>query len=77
MFGAAPVPLFAAVTPEALARRCPGVQMPKRVVVDSKVLQLAAVGVRLAAPFRLDVYAAGLYLERRMSQATRSWPRTR
>ena len=53
----------------AHAQACTGAKMPKRVKIDGKALQLNGVGLREATLFGVDVYVAGLYLERRSHNA--------
>lgn len=49
----------------AQAAECAGVKMPDRATLDGKELVLNGMGVREATVFNVDVYVAGLYLERR------------
>lgn len=46
-------------------RSCVGVELPSAIQVDGKSLCLNGLGVREATVFNVDVYVAGLYLERR------------
>jgi hypothetical protein len=55
-----------AATP-AQARKKAGVEMPDRIIVNGKVLTLNGMGVREATIFNVDVYVAGLYLEKTSS----------
>lgn len=48
----------------ALAKTKAGVTMPDTVQVDGKTLQLNGLGVREATVMNVDVYVAGLYLEK-------------
>ena len=57
--GITALPLYAA------AGRRAGVQMPDRKTVAGKPLVLNGMGVREATLLKVDVYVAGLYLERR------------
>jgi len=49
----------------AWAGQCVGVAMPDHVSVDGKPLLLNGLGLREATLLAIDVYVAGLYLERR------------
>jgi len=51
----------------ARAAGCAGVTMADRATVDGKQLVLNGMGVREATVLDIDVYVAGLYLERRSS----------
>jgi hypothetical protein len=51
----------------AQARQCRGVDMPERLNIDGKPLQLNGVGLREATLLNIDVYVAGLYVEQRSS----------
>jgi hypothetical protein len=49
-------------------RACEGVALPSAIVLDGKTLCLNGMGVREATIFNVDVYVAGLYLERRSTE---------
>jgi hypothetical protein len=49
----------------ARAADCAGVKMPDRTVIDGKELVLNGMGLREATILNVDVYVAGLYVERR------------
>jgi hypothetical protein len=51
----------------AQAKRCRGVDMPERLEIDGKQLQLNGMGLREATILNIDVYVAGLYVEQRSS----------
>lgn len=53
----------------ALAGECAGVSVPDTVSVDGKSLVLNGVGLREATLFKVDVYVAALYVERRTADA--------
>lgn len=55
--------LLAAVP--AAAAECVGVAFPDQLEVDGKVLVLNGLGLREATMLKIDVYVAGLYLERK------------
>lgn len=57
-------PLCLARSQAASAQRCEGVTMAPRIEVDGRPLVLNGMGVREATVFNVDVYVAGLYLER-------------
>lgn len=61
--------LALSIAPPALAARAGGAQFPDHVEVARKTLSLNGVAVRTATIFNVKVYAAGLYLERRSSDA--------
>jgi len=56
---------------EAHAKQCEGVTMPDQVSVDGKKLVLNGLGVREATVFNVNVYVAGLYLEKRSTDGPR------
>ena len=67
-------PLFFSILSVALlgsgtaeARQCRGVDMPDRLEIDGKQLQLNGMGLREATWLNIDVYVAGLYVEQRSS----------
>ena len=51
----------------AQAKQCRGVDMPDRLDIDGKQLQLNGMGLREATLLNIDVYVAGLYVEQRSS----------
>lgn len=51
----------------AYARECEGVGMPEQTSVDGTKLVLNGMGVREATVFNVNVYVAGLYLQKRSS----------
>jgi hypothetical protein len=53
----------------ASARRAAGVTLPDSVDIDGKRLALNGMGVHEVTLFGVDVYVAGLYLERKMSNS--------
>jgi len=57
--------VFSAVPSPAWAGKCAGVTMPDEAKVDGKPLLLNGMGLREATVLNIDVYVAGLYLERR------------
>jgi hypothetical protein len=52
-----------------MAAKLAGVSMPDRATADGKPLVLNGMGVREATVFKVDVYVAGLYLEKASSNA--------
>jgi len=56
---------------DAQAKRCEDVAMPDEVSVDGKKLVLNGMGVREATVFNVNVYVAGLYLEKRSNDGPR------
>jgi hypothetical protein len=61
---AAVLGLLTLATGPALAGKKGGVSMPDKITVDGKSLVLNGMGVREATVFDVDVYVAGLYLEK-------------
>ena len=61
------VTLLLAWTAPALAGKKAGVAMPDTVTVTGKKLVLNGMGLREATVFNVDVYVAGLYLEKKSS----------
>jgi len=60
--------LFLCLQPvQAKAAERGGVKLPDTLVVDGASLQLNGVGIRQATVFYIDVYVAGLYLEKKSS----------
>lgn len=57
--------VFAVAPSTAWAGKCAGVTMPEQVSIDGKPLVLNGMGLREATVLNIDVYVAGLYLERR------------
>src|SRR5687768_3500332 len=49
----------------ASAGQCAGVTLPEQVSIEGKPLVLNGMGLREATVLAIDVYVAGLYLERR------------
>lgn len=54
-----------------LARECEGVNMPDQVSVDGTKLLLNGMGVREATIFNVNVYVAGLYLQKRSNDGAK------
>ena len=54
---------------ETGAAEIAGVKLPDHVVMDGKTLKLNGAGLRQAGVLKLNVYAAGLYLENRSKDA--------
>lgn len=63
--------MAALVSRDAEAKRCETVTMPDELSVDGKKLLLNGMGVREATVFNVNVYVAGLYLEKRSSDGAR------
>lgn len=61
--------LIAFLAHTATAGELAGVTMPTAVTVDGKTLVLNGMGIRKATIFRVKVYVAGLYLEKRSHSA--------
>ena len=59
-----------AVTPSLQAKECVGVTMPDQLTVEGKKLLLNGMGVREATFLQIDVYVAGLYLEKKSNDGT-------
>lgn len=59
------------IAPPALGAALAGVQFPDRVEVAQKSLTLNGLGIRTATILSVKVYVAGLYLEKRSSDAKR------
>lgn len=55
--------------PGAMAAEISGVKLPDQVTLQGKTLRLNGTGLRQATILRLNVYAAGLYLENAMHDA--------
>lgn len=58
-----------ATTASTQAAQCLGVTMPDQFDLDGKSLVLNGMGARLATMLKVKVYAAGLYLEQRSTDA--------
>ena len=61
--------LTGAVAAAALAGTLSGVTMPDRIPMGQTELTLNGMGLRQASMFKVNVYVAGLYLEKRSSSA--------
>ncbi len=61
--------VFLSLTGEAVGGELAGVTLPEQVSVDSRRLVLNGMGLREATFLKVDVYVAGLYLERKSSDA--------
>jgi hypothetical protein len=57
--------MFSVSPSRAWAGQCAGVSLPDEVSIDGKSLVLNGMGLREATILNIDVYVAGLYLERR------------
>jgi hypothetical protein len=57
--------VFSVSPSPAWAGQCAGVTLPDNVSIDGKPLLLNGMGLRVATILNIDVYVAGLYLERR------------
>jgi hypothetical protein len=57
--------MFSVSPSSAWAGQCAGVSLPDEVSIDGKPLVLNGMGLREATVLNIDVYVAGLYLERR------------
>lgn len=57
--------LLMAVGQPLLAKECQGVNLPDQLQVSGRTLQLNGLGLREATIFKVKVYVAGLYLEKK------------